>query len=480
MKPKILLVISVISTLIFAVAVALNLSPYLRGPAPYFPDWQWQYDFVNTYPKMWLPVVITILLLFIFYKFEKKGKRWIEKNEKKIFSLFVFLGYIFQLSLMYANRAGINGLISRIVSPDVNGYFSTSIQIYSVSDFLKNYNNSVLSFFMHAQGHPPFAILFFYFINKFFLLVPFLSAITVGLSPKSYLIHLIWISLAANEQAGAVFSAFLIPFLVSLTSILVYLVAKRLYGAEISMRSLVAYLFIPSVLLFIPINDAFLSIFPLFSLLLMIKSIDNNSNKLMLLSGFVFSIGVFFSISIAPLIIIFVFLFFSINKKVGLEITKKIIGFLLGFLLIPMVLWIAFNFNSFYMLQILMKGLPEQRHYSTWVLYNLYDFFIFAGIPLFIVFISMFVEQFKNILTKSWKRVDKLFVSFILMLMLVNFSGSVRGEVARIWLPFIPFYIIPLIGLLTRKKFTSLQFVFFLSIQLLIVLTLNEYWVTFW
>jgi len=66
------------------------------------------------------------------------------------------------------------------------------------------------------------------------------------------------------------------------------------------------------------------------------------------------------------------------------------------------------------------------------------------------------------------------------MLLLVNFSGSVRGEVARIWIPFVPFYLLPIISFLTQKKLTTTQFVVIFILQLLIVLAINEYWVTFW
>ena len=67
---KLLLILSALLTIVFVVAVALNLSPYLRGPAPYFPDWQWEYNFVNTYSNIWLPILTAGIIITFFYKLE--------------------------------------------------------------------------------------------------------------------------------------------------------------------------------------------------------------------------------------------------------------------------------------------------------------------------------------------------------------------------------------------------------------------------
>jgi len=477
---KLLLILSAILTIIFVVAVALNLSPYLRGPAPYFPDWQWEYNFVNTYSNIWLPILTAGIIITLFCKFETVRNKWLIKHEGiSIFIVFV-LNLVFQYSLLFFNRAGVNGLLSRIINPDVNGYFSTSLTIHSIPDFLSNYNSSVLSFFMHAQGHPPLAILFFYWINEFFKATPFLNSFVENIYPSTHLISVIWMGLSANEKLGALFSTFFIPLLVSLSAILLYLVAKKMYGKVVALRTLIGFTFVPSVLLFIPINDSFISIFPLSSLLILFKALETRSRLLLTLSGIVFAIGVYFSISLLPILIIFAM--FSIHKlgKKANEIIKLGLFFILGFLIIPISFWLLFRFDSIQMFQVLMQGLPENRSYSTWIAYNLYDFIIFSGIPFALAYFFIFFDQSKLLVKKRWRKLDFLFVSFTVMLLLVNFSGSVRGEVARIWIPFVPFYLLPIISFLTQKKLTTTQFVVIFILQLLIVLAINEYWVTFW
>jgi hypothetical protein len=44
----------------------------------------------------------------------------------------------------------------------------------------------------------------------------------------------------------------------------------------------------------------------------------------------------------------------------------------------------------------------------------------------------------------------------------------------------VPFLLLPLVNFITNNKFSSYQFIAILILQLLLVLTINEYWVTFW
>lgn len=479
MRSKLFLIISSVITLLFVVAITIDLSPYLRGPAPYYPDWRWEYNFVNTYPKIWAPILAAVTILFLFVKVEK-NKKWLQKYKVRVLLSFAVLSLIFQYALLFANRAGVNGLLSRIIHPGVNGYFTTATQITSISAFLNSYNQNVLSFSMHAQGHPPLAILFFYWISEFFKIFSFLNSYVERISPSTQSINLIWMNLSSNEKMGALFATFFIPLIVCFSSIVLYFLAEKLYDSKIALRTFVTYLFVPSVLLFIPINDVFISIFPLISLLILLRSMKEKNASLTILSGFVFSIGIYFSISLLPLALIsVVFIITKLNLKTKI-IVKFLLYFLSGNMLIPIFLWLLFKFDSIQMIQILMKGLPESRNYTTWVFYNLYDFFIFTGIPLTIVFVLLFISQTRSILNRKFKKVDVLFVSFTLMLFIVNFSGSVRGEVARIWLPFVPFYILPLINFLDKKGFATKHFVLLFALQLFIILAINEYWVTFW
>jgi hypothetical protein len=67
------------------------------------------------------------------------------------------------------------------------------------------------------------------------------------------------------------------------------------------------------------------------------------------------------------------------------------------------------------------------------------------------------------------------------MLLILDISGSVRGEVARIWIPFYPFFAIILAIFLSKQiKIQKNLFVVLLALQLLQVLFMQEFWVMLW
>jgi hypothetical protein len=76
------------------------------------------------------------------------------------------------------------------------------------------------------------------------------------------------------------------------------------------------------------------------------------------------------------------------------------------------------------------------------------------------------------------------------MLLILNFSGSVRGETGRIFSIFMPFMVLIAAGFTTNNLkftphhngagFTTRQFGVFLALQALQILVMQEFWVMLW
>lgn len=477
---KIIIFISLIC-LIFFVAIGLDLTPYLRGPAPYPPDWQWSYLFINTFQKIWAPLITVIFIFLLFLYLNSKKEEYIQKKEKIILFIIIFLSFLFQLSVLFFSRAGIFVLIHRIINPDLNGYFTESLNISDMFNFLSTYNEKVLKFPMHAQGHPPGAILFFYAINQITVPLSFLYSFIEKFSPSHSDTKLFWQALSSSQKLASVISSFLIPLLSSFIVLPLYYLGKKLYGLKTGVNSIFLYIFIPSVVLFIPINDVFLAFFPLSSLLLFIKGIESKSKVYLFFSGVIFLFGIFFSLSLFPILIIlfFMFLYYSLLQEKSIFKNSILsINFLLGIVIIPILLFIFFHFNFIEVSKTLMSGLPKGRLYNVWAFYNLYDFFIFTGIPVLILFALKLKEL---ISIKKLRETDFLFLGFVVMIFLLNFSGSVRGEVGRIWLPFVPFLVLSITNFITNSlKFKTNFFLIILLLQVLQILIMQEFWVMLW
>ena len=462
-------------SVLFFIAIAFDITPFLRGPANYPPDWRWQYKFVNTFSRIWLPLVVICLILFLFKFFETKQKLFARK-EKRLLVLLVFISVIFQFAVLFFSRSSVNVLVHRIINPELNGYFTTATQITDIPTFLKGFGQNVLKFSMHAQGHPPGAVLFFWAINQIFSFFPFLNQLSGNFVPSHQDVRLVWEALKPFEKSGAVFIAFFIPFLASLTLIPLYYCSKLLFGAKTAVRAVFLYIFVPSVVLFVPINDVFLPVFTISALLFLVRGFKFQTKYNFLVSGVIFSVGLFFSLSLLPLGLMFLLLFFfySNRKQIMQTFIVPTLLFVIGFLLLPLKLLILFDFNFFTISQTLMSGLPKFRAYQVWVFYNLYDFFIFCGIPILVLFIYLLFRQFQI----KFKPLSKELVSFTVMLLLLDFSGAVRGEVGRIWIPFVPIVVLLIASFTTKDlKLSTRQYVLILALQALQVILMQEFWV---
>lgn len=458
----------IIITILFLLAIGFDISPFLRGPAPYPPEWQWTYLFINTLDRIYLPVIFISVLVALFGLTEKR-ENFFTKHTKLLLALVIILNLLFQISVQFFSRAGVPVLLHRIINPELNGYFTAALPIKNVADFLGTYNQNILKFVYHAKSHPPGAILLFFFIKQAVSAFPTLGNIASSFSPSHSDVKSVWDALLPSEKATAIFSAFLIPFLSTLSLIPLYYSSKMLYGAKAALRSIFLFVFIPSVVLFIPINDSFLHLFAITSFFFLLKGIKQKKLLYILLSGLTLFLGSFFNLSLLPLAI-FLGIFFLLSAK---DILKGGLVFSLGFILLPLILYFSFHFDFIHMLKIIMGSVPDihTRSYKIWIFYNLYDFFIFSGIPIAVVFFLSIKKLFLN----------HTFIAFLVMLIVLDFSGSIRGETGRILVIFMPFMALIGAGFITNNlKFTTRQFGIFLALQALQILVMQEFWVMLW
>lgn len=460
--------------IIFNICVIFNVIPYLRGPAPYPPDWQWPYLFVNTLSRIWAPIMV-FLIIYIYVK------RRI-RNDWLFLVISVVLMYVLQFSLLYFQRSGILVLIHRIINPDINGYFTAALAIQDPFRFITDFNKHVLSLPMHAKGHPPGGVLFFWLIIKSIsgLFIPFVEHIV----PKHNDIRVLWLGLSNQQKTAALVAAICIPFLSSLTLVPLYYAGKVWHGVKTARKSIHLYMLIPSVLLFVPINDVFLPLFAITSFFLLVLGIRKKTLPYYYVSGLILTLGIYFSLSLLPLLLFFilciVFEWFRDDSRCLYDLILPIGLVILSIITLPIILYITLRFDSLRMIQVLMSGLPVRRSYGVWVFYNIYDFLVFLGLPVvgvIVLGIKHFIGQCRK---REFRSNDTILISFIIMLVLLDLSGSVRGEVARIWIPYVPFIVLSSAYTLTNLGNKNIDYSIFLFLQFVQVMILQMFWVTLW
>lgn len=471
-----LLIIGLISFLFFS-AVAYDVSPYLRGPAPYPPEWRWPYLYINTLSKVWFAASLIVVALYLSYFLETQKEKFIHSHQKTIlFSLLVF-HILFILSIIYFSRAGLGVVFHRIANPGLNGYFTTATEITDIKQFLADYDENIFDFYMHARAHPPGGVLFHFFINSFTKYLSIFFPVLSFLTPARDDVLVLWSSLREYEQMGAFVSAIMI-FLLSACSIFwIYKTAQLLYGATaVAIRSIFLYIFIPSVILFSPLIDVLFPLLSISSFYYLLKGLKNNSSLYWFVSGLIMSVGILFGLNMLPVLFMFALFVFFETKKTNKFFIPGYIVYGLGFVLIPILLTLFFNFNY---PEVIKKNISEgiaPRSYWNWVLYNPYDFLVFAGIPIFITFIYLIIQKVKKKI-----EFDSLTSSFAIALITLNILGVSRGEVARLWLPFVPFLVLIITHYITQTlKLKTQHFSVFILFQALTVLIIQAYWVPLW
>jgi len=475
-----------ITTLLFCLAIGFDIYPPLRGPAPYPPEWQWPYFFINTLSKIYLPLLSAFVLIAIFIREEKKNI--FTRNHTKLFIFFIMLlCFFFQLSLLYFSRSGIGVLLHRIINPELNGYFTASLTIHSLADFLGNYNQNMLHYVYHAKAHPPGAILLFYFLKQIISPFTFFINFADHLNPAHGDVKQIWNMLPPVSKATALFSSLVIPFLSTLSLFPLYFSAKMLYGARIALRSMFLFFFIPTIVFFIPINDAFLHVFSLTAFFFLVKGVQKNNLLSYALSGTTLFLGALFNLSLLPLLILFfVFALISLRNKKFSSLKNYLYGggfYSIGFFLPAILLNIIYHFNFLQVTQTIMHHVPDvhTRSYTLWLFYNIYDFLIFCGIPLALILLHLLKQTFFQSIKKQFSKIDPVFLGLFLMIVILNFSGSVRGETGRLWSPYIPFVVLAVAHFVTNKlKFSDKLFAGLLLLQVVQLLVMQEFWVMLW
>ncbi len=480
---KILWLISILS-IIFSLAIGLDISPFLRGPAPYFPDWRWTYQFTNTLTKLWFPLVVFAGILFYTNNLEKKSEQNLRKHEKKYLLLLLILSFLFQISVIYYSRAGLGVFLHRIITPGISGYFSTSLPIKNISVFLSLYQQNVGSYPMYARFHPPGSILIFYFFEQIIRLFPSIDFVTY-ITIRHTDVNTIWNSLLPYQKIAGLSSGFLISFLSGLTIIPLYYLSKLIYSTKTAIRAGILFILIPSVTLFLPLNDCFFPLFSAVSLFFFLKGIKEKNKIDIGISGIILFLGVFFTLTSLSLLFAFFIIYLLSARKKNLKIIyflPVVLYFSFGFLLLPILFYFIYHFNSITVMQTLLayhNHVQSSRNNPLWLIYNYYDFFVFIGLPLAVLFFIMLKDELQKIYFRQ--KIDTLFISFCLMTIIIDIMGTTNAEVGRIWLPFFPLILLPLVNFLTnRLKFTRSDYLIFLLLQGIQVIILQTFWVTVW
>lgn len=388
-------------------------------------------------------------LLFVVFVYLCVKKNLV-KSQWLFLALALIFGYSLIIILFSIYPEGLGRLIRIVSDKQAFSFYLDSLSVTHLNQFLKNYIQGLPALSVHSQVHPPGGISLCYLIRLLGDKINLNPALLVGL---------------------------IVPFLGILTIFPLYFLTKELFSVYAAKTAVIFYLLVPAALFFVPELDQMYPLFFISVIALYLLGMRRDKAIYFLLGGFILAIGFFFSFLfiVVPLCLLIIWLLFYRQRDKAVasffqikKFLKYNLFFLFGFLIFWLIYQIAFGYNIYDLYQAAMLyhgNFLAVRTYSIWVFMNLYDFFLFLGIPLTIIFLFAAGRELSRSFQK--KKMDIIFWLFFLTILFLDLMGKNRSETARVWLFLMPLGIIPVARYVSERK--NKNFIFFAAVILLLL-----------
>jgi hypothetical protein len=492
-KRKLLSSFLIVSSFLLCLAILGDWLPWLRGPAPQTSEWYWPYLLRPL--ERWWPAILAALLTLVV------GVLWIYKEitdhrQTAALLLGLFACSLFlQTSLIYADRTNVPAeLVDRTLSNLASGFFEPAAEIEDVNQLLANYPQAMPEFVSeHARTHPPGMIL-----ANWATIQALSQTQWPASSIASFVQPLRCKDLWLYERPAAVSAALgiwaILPLILAAFTVFpAHAVAKQLVKEHVVPLATILAGTLPALILFAPKSVQLYAPLTLVMFWIFNSGILHRSAWRLLAAGMLGSILTFFSLGNGALFLLFLLyslllIFFSrrgvpaepLRSQKPSAIFVQLLSFIAGALSIWLIYWLSWGVPPW---DIFVSGLEQHyqlvthiRRYEWWVVWNIIDLAIFSGWPIFLGFFGSLIPAIRYWRYKRLGAVDALSISLALVILMLNFSGSARGEVGRLWLFFMPLLAYPAAHF-WRKSLPGKHYaVLILLLQLLMVLSIGWAW----
>lgn len=418
-----LAVLLCVSTALLLAAVALDVTPLLRGPAPYPPEWQWGVDPKPVHAARLAPVLLCggalLGLLWAPVDLRSRGVRgaWL--------LVAVLLGWGLQLALLGLEREGARAeLTRRTESGSFTSYYTVATRGpgRDAADFVARHHQLLPGLRKgtpHAATHPPGPVLFY-------------RALAVAHDRWAFLRDRVTVPVLGAALLGLLGAAAAFP---------VAVLGGWLSGdAAAGFRLGLLWLFVPGVALMVPQFDQALALLVAGALAALARGLAAEADVsrgwlLCVAAGFLAGAGFFVSYGAASLIVVGALGVLAavmpaqppVRVLRGLAVATVAA---LAVVLLP-ALWEHAPWRSLPVaLSIHREQFTAPRSYLAWLVFNPLDLALFLGLPVALAGLARLGEV---------RAPDTRFcLGVTLGLVLLFLSGTLRGESGRILIPLMP------------------------------------------
>lgn len=467
-------------TLVYLLAVVLDVTPYLRGPAPMDVEWRWPRYAELPYGRLGLPSLALLLYLGLCVWTERlDADRLSRRQRATLLAVLIVAALAVQGSVLYLARPDVLTLLfERNASPLADGYYTAALAVDEAGDvanFLRTYPSRMPTFVSdHPRTHPPGFPLLHWAVGR-----------TLGRWPPLRT----WIrwhacptlrvnGLTAGQMTSVLVVGLATPLLSGLALLPVYALARRRGGVRAGLRAAALFVLVPAFTLFAPQMD---QLFPLLTgtiLWAFVSGWERQRSGWLFASGVSLSLATFLSPGLAALAL-WLALYAAarwLADSAGWTWQRLAVAglaFGVGATSLWLICWLLFGLDP---LAVARTGMAQhfeivtgRRDYGLWLGYNLYDLAAFLGLPLAFLFSARALTSLRHVIGRRWRQLDAVAAATALTIVIVDVSGTSRGEVARLWLFLTPPIVLAAVSTLKNRR----SFLWLAALQATSLLTLG-------
>ena len=417
------------------VALEAGWEPGLRG------EWVWR---SNALPvQMWPPLAAGVCLAALSALLCRARAWEAMRPLGRGLSLALLILVAFSLQIALLNAVGTPWITpgAYIVSPNATTYFGVALGVQDPADWVARYHDLLPTLPYHAATHPPGFMLLFLAIQRACTALvdphsPALADLATGYS------DLFGLGLAPPDAAAAIVGALAIALIGALGLLPIYFLARRLSNPVAAICSTCLAASMPGLLLLGASPDLVVMSLTIFALCLGYCAWRGKSAPLGILAGLAVAVGLFFTLGFAlvgawaALWIVFGALGSgSRSRALRRALIAGSLG-LAGFAVFYLALYLLYGYQP---VAVTLEALSAHRGVTTveaartywkWLLMNPVECAIFGGLPLTVAALW----SRRALRTPDYARLRAFLISWLVLFALLDLSGTVRGEVGRIWL----------------------------------------------
>jgi hypothetical protein len=436
-----------VASLALALAIALDLLPFLRGPAPYPPEWQWGF---RAPPEggRWLGALATAATLLGLIAL--CGSEWARCRARVssfwILAVAPLAGWGLQLGLLDLEPGGaMRTLLDRTVSRSITSYY-TAVLLPEARDpiaFLGQHAELLDRFrtkAKHAATHPPGPVLYYRALVSLCERSPRLTGALLraaGDSPD----RVFRAPSSPASHAAALLGALILGALGATSAWPVAAIARRVTRDPLDAARLgVLWCLVPGPVLMTPQFDQALALLVAgAAALLAVATASRRWVPSAILAGVVCGLACFVSYGSLAFLAIGGACVVALAGDKRRAARAAALAVATGGGLVGLTALLGHHpvRSALAALAVHRELYTEPRSYVLWLVFNPLDLALFLGFPVSAALVARTARSWPPTTPAARQRLATLAGLTLLLL-----SGATRGEVGRIWIPIMPFLLV--------------------------------------